>query len=153
PISTALEESGLAAHHESSGHIDPHLTIAERVAQEGGAEVQARSVRTQTFMLQPYAIEAPLRGRTKAKASVSVVAETSGVVDVVHVQKGQRVAAGDLICTLDQGTRAAAVAQAEAGLAQAQSQYDTNAQLRAEGLAPANSALQLEAALQGAKAQ
>lgn len=154
PIAAALENSGLAAHHQAEEEgIDPHLTIAERVAQNGGSEVQARSVRTQTFMLQPYAIEAPLRGRTKAKASVSIVPQTSGVVHKVHVTKGQRVAAGELLCTLDQGTRAAAVAQAEAALAQAQSQYDTNAQLRAEGLAPANSALQLEAALQGAKAQ
>ena len=153
-ISTAIEDAGLTPHHEDNGeHIDPYLTIAQRVAQAGGSEVQARSVRTQTFTLRPYSIEAPLRGRTKAKALVSVVPETSGVVDDVHVAKGQRVAAGDLICTLDRGTRAAAVAQAEAGLAQAQSQYDTNAQLRKEGLAPANSGLQLEAALTAAKAQ
>jgi membrane fusion protein, multidrug efflux system len=95
PISTAIQESGLAAHHECSGeHIDPHLTIAERVAQNGGSGGAARSVRTQTFLIQPMAIEAPLRGRTKAKASVSVMPETAGVVKTVHVQKGQRVAAG-----------------------------------------------------------
>jgi multidrug efflux system membrane fusion protein len=70
----------------------------------------------------------------------------------VHIEKGQRVAAGDLLCTLDQGTRRAAVTQAEAAVAQAQSQFDTNASLRAEGLAPANSGLPLEAALTSVKA-
>lgn len=154
PISSALEESGLAAHHEETGEeIDPHLTIAERVAQAGGSETVARSVRTETFTVQPFAIEAPLRGRTKAKASVSVVPETSGVVETVHVEKGQRIAAGDLICTIEAGTREAAVTQAEAALAQAQLDYDTNAELRAEGLAPKNSERALEVALRTAQMQ
>lgn len=152
PVTSVLEDTGLQVHAEHDGEIDPHLTIAERVAQSGDAGTPLRSVRTETFTIQPMDIEAPLRGRTKASASVTLVPETSGVVDVVHVTKGQRVAANDLICTLEQGTRKAAVAQAEAALAQAQSQYDTNASLREEGLAPANSGLQLEAALSAAKA-
>jgi multidrug efflux system membrane fusion protein len=155
PISTAIEDTGLAAEHHEEGaeHIDPHLTIAERVAQEGGAESQARSVRTETFIVKPMAIEAPLRGRTKAKASVSVMPETAGVVETVHVEKGQRVAAGDLICTLQEGSRSAAVTQAEAALAQAQQEFETNASLREQGLAPANSANGVEVALRAAQAQ
>lgn len=153
PISSAIEEAGLAPHHEGNGEsIDPHLTIAERVAQNGGGSTEARSVRTETFTIQPMAIEAPLRGRTKAKASVTVVPETQGLVRTVHVEKGQRVAAGDLLCTLDQGTRAAAVAQAEASLAQAQQDSETNASLREKGLAPANSARAYEVALRAAEA-
>lgn len=153
PVTDTLHESGLAVeHHGSPGGIDPHLTIAERVAQAGGTSATARSVRTQTFVVQPMAIEVPLRGQTKAKASVNVMPETQGIVQEVHVTKGQRVAAGDLICTLDQGTRAAAVAQAEAGLAQAQSALDSNAELRNRGLAPANSGLPLEANLKSAQA-
>jgi len=152
PVTSVLEDTGLQVHAEHDGEIDPHLTIAERVAQSGDTDAPLRSVRTETFTIQAMSIEAPLRGRTKASASVMLVPETSGVVDIVHVEKGQRVAANDLICTLEQGTRKAAVAQAEAALAQAQSQYDTNASLREEGLAPANSGLQLEAALSAAKA-
>src|SRR5690606_36459399 len=64
----------------------------------------------------------------------------------------QRVAAGDLLCTLDQGTRAAAVAQAEASLAQAQQDSETNASMREKGLAPANSARAYEVALRAAEA-
>jgi membrane fusion protein, multidrug efflux system len=73
-------------------------------------------------------------------------------VTSVNVEKGQSVAVGDLICTLDRGTREAAVAQAEAALVQAQSQFDTNESLRAKDLVPANSSLALEAALKSAQA-
>ena len=104
-------------------------------------------------------IEVPLRGRTQAKATVTAVAETAGTVDTVHVTKGQRVEEGELLCTLDQGTRAAAVAQAEAalaqaeaGLAQAQLSFDTNADLRERGVAAANTANAVEVALAQAKA-
>lgn len=161
PISTALEESGIAAHHEESGEeVNPYLTIAERVAQAGGdSDTEARSVRTETFTLKMMEIEAPLRGRTKAKSVVSVVPETSGTVTEVHVEKGDRVAEGDLLCTLDQGTRQAGVDQAEAALLQAQAsleqarqQLQTNKSLRDEGLAPANTALQFESAVTAAEA-
>jgi membrane fusion protein, multidrug efflux system len=77
----------------------------------------------------------------------------------VRVTKGQTVAAGDVLCTLDEGTRAAAVTQAEAGLAQAQSAllaaqtaFDTNKSLRDKGLAPANSGQPLESQLSAAQA-
>ena len=159
PIATQLAEAGVLAEHETEHAVDPHLTIAQRNEEENGASTALQSVRTSTYVAQPWSIEVPLRGRTQAKASVGAVAETAGIVDAVHVTKGQTVAVGDLLCTLDQGTRAAAVAQAQAGLeqanaglAQAQSDYDTNAELRAKGLAAPNTARQLEVALTGAKA-
>jgi membrane fusion protein, multidrug efflux system len=160
PITNALTDAGLIAeHHVEEGGIDPHLTIAERVAQAGGTEAAARSVRTQTFTIQPMAIEAPLRGRTQAKTIVQVLPETAGKITEIHVTKGQRVEGGDPLCTIDRGVRSggveqaqAALAQAQAGLQQAQQQYDTNAELRAEGLAPANSAAQFEAQLRAAQA-
>lgn len=105
------------------------------------------------------AIEVPLRGRTKAKASISAASETTGIVETVHVTKGQKVTTGDLLCTLDQGTRQAAVAQgeatlaqAEAGLAKAQADYDTNVELRKKGVATVNSGRPMEVALTAANA-
>src|SRR5690606_32732522 len=86
------------------------------------------------------------------KAVVSAVAETAGPVDEVLVTKGQRVEIGDKLCTLDEGTRRVALAQAEAALAQAQLSFDTNADLRTRGLAAANSANAVEVALTQAKA-
>ncbi|WP_316359708.1 efflux RND transporter periplasmic adaptor subunit [Devosia sp.] len=159
PVATQLAEAGVLAQHETEHAVDPHLTIAQRNEQDLGANTQLQSVRTSTYVAKPMPIEVPLRGRTQAKASVGAVAETAGVVDTVHVTKGQNVAVGDLLCTLDQGTRAAAVAQAkagleqaQAGLEQAQSDFDTNAELRAKGLAAPNTARQLEVALSAAKA-
>jgi multidrug efflux system membrane fusion protein len=140
------------------GAPDPELTIAQRQAETTGSNAPARSVRVKTFTAQPMAIEVPLRGQTKAKASVTAVAETSGIIAEVLVSKGQTVKVGDLLCKLDQGTRQASVTQAEAAIAQStssitqtQADLDTNASLRERGLANANSGRVLEVALAAAK--
>lgn len=160
PISTALGDAGLLVEHSEETVEAARMTVAERVAQANGGTGEAISVRTQTFEVQPMPIEVTLRGRTTASANIAAVAQTAGVVQTVHVAKGQRVEAGALLCTLDQGTRAAAVAQAraalaqaEAGLAQAQLDAETNASLRERGLAPANTANSVQVAVTGAEAQ
>src|SRR5215217_156442 len=158
PIATTLGDAGLLAEHHAP-ETDPTLTIAQRNEETTGANAPLPDVRTQIYTAKPMPIEVPLRGRTQARATVSAVAETAGAVDVVHVTKGQRVEVGDPLCTLDQGTRAAAIAQAEAGLAQAnaalaqaQLNSDTNADLRSRGLAAANTANAADVALAQAEA-
>ena len=158
PIATTLADAGVLAEHPHP-ETDPALTIAQRNELQSGASAPLPTVQTVTYVAEPMKIDVPLRGRTQAKATVSAVAETAGIVDVVHVTKGQSVEQGDLLCTLDQGTRAAAVAQAQAGLEQAKAgleqaklSYDTNAELRAKGLAAPNTARDLEVALAGAQA-
>lgn len=159
-LTTALDEAGILAKPHSDEEIArARMTIAERIAQENGGSDAIVSVRTQTFTLQQLPVEVTLRGRTAATAHITAAAETSGIVQSVHVTKGQRIEAGELLCTLEQGTRQAAVgqaeaglAQAEAGLAQAQLDFDTNASLRERGLAPANTASAVEAALASARA-
>ena len=133
--------------------LDAVNTIATRVEEAAGASTAPQSVRTQTFQLQAMAMEVPLRGRTKAKSTATITPETSGVVTAVNVTKGQRVEVGDVLCTLDQGTRAAAVATAQASLAQAQADFDTNKSLREKGLAAANTANALDSALKAAQSQ
>jgi membrane fusion protein, multidrug efflux system len=162
PIHQQLADAGVLApppSEEGTTHIDPELTIAQRNEEATGAAVAPQSVRTVTYSAQAMPIMVPLRGRTQAKSSVSAVAETAGIIDSVAVTKGQKVAVGDLLCTLDQGTRQAAVNQAEAGIAQAnaglvqaQLDYDTNADLREKGLAAANTGRPLEVALTAAQA-
>lgn len=143
------EDAALAAEEAANAF----KSITERNTVEGeGAEPTPRSVRIATLEAQNMAIEVPLRGRTKAKSNVTVVAQTSGIVQSVAVTKGQSVKAGDLLCTLDQGARKLAVDQAQAGVDQAQTAYDVNKALREKGLAPENSALAVEAALKGAQA-
>jgi membrane fusion protein, multidrug efflux system len=153
PITATFEESGLMAEQPplAEGAPNPHLTIAERIAASSGEAGPAQAVRTQNFSVREMPVEVPLRGRTKAKTSVTVQPETQGIVTAVHVEKGDTVAPGDLLCTLDRGTREVAVAQAEAALAQAEEDLETNLQLRERGLAPANSGRALEVALRSAQ--
>lgn len=57
-----------------------------------------------------------LRGRTQAARQVSVMAETSGKVISEPLRKGSQIKAGQILCQLDPGTRAASLAQAKAQL-------------------------------------
>ena len=160
PLTSAVQASGMAkeieAHDEGT---DPALSIAERSAETASDSGPARSVRTKTFTVQAMPLKVTLRGQTAAKASVTAVAKTSDTVISVAVQEGQQVKLGDLICTLDNGTRQAgvnqakaAVAQANAALAKAQADSRTNESLRAKDLASANSAEGFAAALSAAEA-
>lgn len=158
PIATTLADAGVLAEHPHP-ETDPHLTVAQRNEQQNGASAPLPTVQFVTYTAAPMQIDVPLRGRTQAKASISAVAETPGIVDTVHVTKGQSVKVGDLLCTLDQGTRAAAVAQANAGLeqanaslVQAQLDFDTNVELRSKGVAASNTSRAVEVGLSAAKA-
>lgn len=158
PLHSSLADAGVLAEHPEPD-TDPALTIAQRNEEANGENAALPSVLTVHYAAKPMQIDVPLRGRTQAKSSVGAVAETSGIVDAVHITKGQQVAVGDALCTLDQGTRVAAVSQAQAGLeqadaglVQAQLDFDTNAELREKGLAAPNTGRAVEVALSGAKA-
>jgi len=60
-----------------------------------------------------------LRGETKADRQVSLRAETSGQVISDPLRRGHFVAAGDVMCELDPGTRMSALAEARARLSEA----------------------------------
>ena len=62
-----------------------------------------------------------LRGETNAARTVDVRAETSAIVVSDPLRKGARVDQGQLLCRLDEGTRATALAQARAQLDEARS--------------------------------
>lgn len=152
PIIAFIDKSAEGTeHHVAEGEIDPALTIAERVAEASGAAAPAQSVRTETYKMQAMPVEVPLRGRTKAKTMTTISPETSGVVTAVNVTKGQTVKPGDVLCKLEEGTRAAAVAQAEAALAQAQTNANSNRALREKGLAASNTGIVAEASLRQAQ--
>jgi len=148
-----------AAHEPTGGEtVDPSLTIAQREA-AAKTTTPVRSVEITTFVAKAMPIDVPLRGQTKAKATLTSMAETSGTIATVNVVKGQVVKTGDLLCTLDPETRQAAVTQAQAGLAQAnanvaqaQADYDTNQSLIKTGAATPNSSRALGVALASAKA-
>ena len=160
PLTAIVKASGLAVEHKThDGAADPALSITDRNAVEVTDAGPARSVRTKTFTIQPMPMKAPLRGHTAAKASVTAVAKTSDTVVSVAVTEGQIVKVGDVLCTLDIGTRQAgvnqakaALAQADAALAKARSDFKTNAALLARDLVSANSAEGFAAAVTAAEA-
>jgi multidrug efflux system membrane fusion protein len=61
-----------------------------------------------------------LRGQTEAFRQVDLRAETSGQVVSEPIRKGTMVSEGDVLCRLDEGTRDASLAEAQARLAEAQ---------------------------------
>ena len=151
PLTDTVEKSGINKAASSEG-IDPAQTIAERTEAAGnGATAAPRSVRIAIVHAQPMSIDVPLRGRTKASAQVSIVAQTNGIVTDINVQKGQVVKAGDTLCTLDKGARQLAVDQAKAAVDQAQTAYESNQALVQKGLAAQNTALAAQSALAQAK--
>lgn len=77
-----------------------------------------------------------IRGRTESESMVNVRARTDGQVISLGADKGNFVKKGSVLCTLDMGTRAARLAEAEAVLAQAELDYKASATLMKRGYAP-----------------
>jgi multidrug efflux system membrane fusion protein len=127
---------------------------AQKIEAEAVAEAEAlQSVRTKTFMIQQLPLKVSLRGNTQPKATLSVRAETTGILQERHFEKGDMINVGDLLCTIEAGTREARLAQAEASYEQALADFETNRALREKGLSPSNTANAFAASLKSAKAQ
>ncbi len=134
---------------------------AEQMAASGGAPenpdedaaTESRvSVVAQRSMAQSVDSAVVLRGQTEAARQVVVKAETSGLVASEPLRKGARIAADQLLCKLETGTRNAGLAEAEARLAEAQINFNAVTRLVGDGfasetrLASARAALQTEQA-------
>lgn len=131
---------------EASGGAEP---IAVREAKK---DTELFKVRYLTVKSETRQEEVIVRGRTKANALVTVRSETAGVLEKRLVSKGQKVNAGDLVCVLDKGTRQASLSEANARLAQAETDYKSGLRLKKKGFAAKNRITQLKAAVDGAKA-
>ena len=93
-----------------------------------------------------------LRGRTEATRRVDIRAETSGTVTSEPLPKGSLVEAGQVLCRIEEGTRAASLAEAEARLAEAETSVAATRELSQKGFASETTALASEAGLQSAQA-
>lgn len=93
-----------------------------------------------------------LRGRTEAVRSVAVRSETSARVISEPRQRGSFVDTGDVLCQLDPGTSHAALAEAQARLAEARINHRAAEQLLQEGYASETRRASTQAALQSAQA-
>lgn len=94
-----------------------------------------------------------LRGRTEATRRVEIRAETGGLVISPPLRKGAEVAAGEVLCRLDPGSRPAQLAEAEARLLEAEANDRASSELAERGFAAETTAFARRAALQSAQAQ
>ena len=124
-------------------------TITERQSETGenlfAVQVELHKARNRASKLE-------VRGRTQADSIVEVRAQTGGIVEQRLVEKGQSVAAGDLLCVVERGARAANLAKAKASLKQAETDLQAQTRLVEKGYAAKNDIAGLEAVLDAAKA-
>ena len=124
-------------------------TITER--QSDTAE-NLFAVQVELHQARVRASQLEVRGRTEADTIVEVRAQTGGILEKRLVEKGQSVAAGDLLCTIERGARQANLAKAKASLKQAEIDLQAQARLVDRGYAAKNDIAGLEASLDAAKA-
>ena len=93
-----------------------------------------------------------LRGRTGAARQVEVRSETSGLVMSPPLARGSTVEAGEVLCELAPGARAANMAEAQARLAEAEINFVTASRLSEDGFAAQTRVAAAEAARRGAEA-
>lgn len=93
-----------------------------------------------------------LRGRTEAHRNVEVRAETAGLVMTEPMRAGARVKAGDILCKLEMGSRAAQLGQAKAALLQAEADNNAAQKLSERGYTSETTAIARRAALEAAHA-
>jgi len=110
------------------------------------------SVLVQESRARPVTSGLVLRGRTEAARRVEVRAETSGLVISDPLRKGRSVAAGQLLCRLDPGTREADLLEARARLAEAELNARAASRLAEKGFGSETAAIARRAALEAAQA-
>ncbi len=109
-------------------------------------------VRVRTVRAADRTAELVIRGRTRAERRVEVKAETAGRVERIAAEKGQAVKAGDPLCELDVGAKAAMLDQAKARLRQAELELDAARTLAAKGNRAATQVAAAVAAFEAAQA-
>ena len=105
----------------------------QRVRQGPTPDAVAR-VRARIFEAQDFTRKLVIRGRTENKRTVMVKAETAGKIVDRPIERGSRVAAGDLLCRISLDDRDAAQSEANEALNQAQIDFDGAVKLQKRGL-------------------
>lgn len=134
PATAQATPEAAAAPEPDSAPLAPLRVVVERIAER---EIEQAVV---------------LRGRTEAARRVEVRAETQGLVASDPRPRGSAVAEGEVLCELDPGTRAAALAEAQARLAEAEINFTAASRLSEGGFAAQTRVAAAEAAVRSAQA-
>ena len=131
----------------------PSLAEANERARAEVGDMPPTAVRGRVIHAVALPERVKLRGRTENKRTVEVRAETSGRVVERPVERGTRVAAGDLLCRIAVEDRNARLAQAEAAVEQARIEYEGSLRLQDRGFNSETAIAQAKARLATAQAQ
>lgn len=133
----------------------PHPTPAE-LAKQRAAKVQDRPptrVRARVIHASPQFQNLRVRGKTENKRTVQVRSELTGTVVGRPVERGSRVAEGELLCQISIEDRQAALEQAQDTLDQARIEYEGSLKLKARGFQSETAIAQAKARLASARAE
>ena len=144
-----------------SGFLTAEDRVAEHpsLAEANGRPSQASDpdaptpVRARTIHASKRSELLTLRGRTENKRTVEVRAETSGRVVARPVERGHRVASGDLLCQIAAEDRQSRVDEGEEGVNQARLEYTGSLKLKDRGLQSETAIAQARARLASAVAR
>lgn len=128
---------------------DAAATAAPEEAETGPAPVRVVAMASVARAVEDAVI---LRGETQAAREVELRAETSGRVVSEPLRRGAFVKAGQIICEIDIGTRAAMLAEAEARLSDARINFSAADRLSQDGFASSTRVATTEANLRAAEA-
>lgn len=135
-----------------SGQIAGSGTPPAETAPERAEERPPTAVRVSTRTAEPWQREIVLRGRTAASRSTVLRAETIGRVVELPVERGARVAEGDVIARLAMNDREARRAEARAQLEQRRIEHEAATRLAERGHRAETSVAAARAALDAARA-
>ncbi|MEM1343939.1 MAG: efflux RND transporter periplasmic adaptor subunit [Pseudomonadota bacterium] len=137
--------------------VDAAVDTAVDTAAEAAPEARALDTPVPVSVLavapERIADQLLVRGRTHAWRRVEVEAETTGAVISEPLRRGTRVAAGDVLCRLDPGSRPARLAEAEAALVEARAEARAAESLSSKGFAAETTRFARLARLQAAEAE
>lgn len=127
-------------------------TIAPESASLTPIEKSVPNVIVSPARTSQHSVFATLKGSTEPDREVTVRSETMGTVINATISEGQFVKRGTVLCGLDVESRAARIAEAEAGVASARLDYDAAQQLEEKGWTTSNNAAAAKAVLDRAEA-
>ena len=90
-------------------------------------------VMAKVFNSKPKLTYVVLRGRTEANRNVSIAAETTGIIDNIFFEKGEKVLKGDIICKQSVDARQAKLDEANALMKQRELEWQASKTLVEKG--------------------
>lgn len=143
-------DDGTDLHDYATGDADTAPEDGGDAADDAAAVIP--SVRVSTISAQPVDNKIILQARTEADRTVTLRAEQNGLIAEVLVSDGDRVTEGQVLARIETRDREAALAEANATLAQMELEYSQAVQLNSRGFRATTDVRIKEASLEAARA-